>query len=453
MITDKVRLQSRLNSIVMLCLLMAVFALLAWLSNRHQVQYDWTASGRHTLSSASQMLLKTMPDPIRVTSYARKNPALRDAIRQFVNKYQRYKDNITLHFVNPDTVPDEARNLGISVDGEIIIHYQGRTEHVKTDREETFTNALQRLARAQERWIVFLEGHGERKALGVANHDLGEWGKQLINRGYRIQPVNLGETKAIPDNTSVVVITSPRVDYFPGEMDILLAYIESGGNLLWLHEPGPSYGLDPMSEKLNIKFPAGTLVDHAGQLIGIDDPSIALITNSLYPPHTITRDFEFPTLFPQARVIETPKGDAWTVKPLLKTGDHTWQETSILQGVVVFDPREDIAGPLTIGVSLERELEQQEGDELVRKQQRVVVTGDGDFLSNTYIGNSGNAELGTRIINWLSHDDEFIRIPSKIAPDTQLNISNTTLGIIGIGFLFVLPATLMIIGIGVRRKR
>lgn len=110
---------------------------------------------------------------------------------------------------------------------------------------------------------------------------------------------------------------------------------------------------------------------------------------------------------------------------------------------------------MTIGISLERELDIEQGDELVTKQQRIVVMGDGDFLSNTYLANSGNNELGTRIINWLSSDDEFIAIPPKIANDTQLNISPTVLGIIGIGFLFVLPAVLVVIGItiGLRRKK
>ena len=126
-----------------------------------------------------------------------------------------------------------------------------------------------------------------------------------------------------------------------------------------------------------------------------------------------------------------------------------------MEGGVEFNEGSDKQGPLTIGISLERELESQQGEELVTKQQRVVVTGDGDFLSNTYLANSGNNELGTRIINWLSSDDEFIAIPPKISNDTQLNVSPTVLGIIGIGFLFILPAALIAIGIaiGLRRKK
>ena len=149
-ITRKTRFQSRLNSIIMLCLLTIVVGLLAWLSNHRAVEYDLTANGRHTLSEASRDLLARMPEPIEVTSYARENALLRDAIKNFIGKYQRHKPDIVLRFVNPDAVPDEVRNLGISVDGELVVRYQDRSEHVKSDNEQVFTNALQRLARNED---------------------------------------------------------------------------------------------------------------------------------------------------------------------------------------------------------------------------------------------------------------------------------------------------------------
>ncbi len=439
----------------MFFLLCIVLGLLAWLSQKHSVEYDWTANGRHTLSEASRNLLAQMPDPIEITSYARENSLLRDAVKKFVGKYQRHKSDIVLRFINPDAVPDEVRNLGISVDGEIIVRYQDRSEHVTSDKEQVLTNALQRLARNQERWIAFVEGHGERNALREANHDLSEWVKQLFNKGFRVQPINLIETQTIPDNTSILVIAGPRIDYLPGEIAIINNYINSGGNLLWLHEPGSMYKLELLAEQLSIWFYPGAVIDYAGQLIGIDDPTIALVTGSLYPPHPITENFEFTTLFPMAGALKILESNEWISKPVLTTGDHTWNETSKLEGEVEYDEDKDTIGPLTIGLSLERELETEEGDEIVTKQQRIVVIGDGDFLSNTYLANSGNNELGTRLINWLSSDDEFISIPPNIANDTQLNISPTVLGIIGIGFLFILPAALIVIGImiGLRRKK
>ena len=84
-----------------------------------------------------------------------------------------------------------------------------------------------------------------------------------------------------------------------------------------------------------------------------------------------------------------------------------------------------------------------------------MVLGDGDFLSNTYFSNNGNGELGTRMINWLSNDDDFILIPSKTIMDAQLKTPFLILGILGIGFLFLAPIVLASIGIliQIRRKK
>lgn len=454
-VTAKTRRQSLINSMIMFVLLTTLVGILAWLSNKHTLEYDWTATGRHTLSDASRDLLAQMPEPIEVTSYARENPPLRDAIRKFIGRYQRHKSDIQLHFVNPDAVPDEVRNLGIQVDGEIIIHYRDRTEHVRTDNEQVFTNALQRLARNQENWLAFVEGHGERKPLGNANFDLGQWVSQLNNQGFRVQPINLSELKAIPDNTRILAIAGPRVEYLPGEVEMILEYVRNGGNLLWLHDPGPMNGLEPLAEELGIELKQGVVIDYAGQLIGINDPTIALVTNSLYATHPVTSGFEYTTLFPVTGAIELLESETWNGRPILTTGDHTWVEAGKLEGAVEYNEDIDTIGPLTIGVSVEREIELSDGDELVTRQQRIVVLADGDFVSNTYLANSGNNELGTRIVNWLSSDDNFIVIPPKVASDAQLQMSSMLLGGFGIFFLFILPIGLIITGItiGLRRKK
>ena len=85
-----------------------------------------------------------------------------------------------------------------------------------------------------------------------------------------------------------------------------------------------------------------------------------------------------------------------------------------------------------------------------------MVLGDGDFLSNAYLGNGGNLNLGMNIVNWLAHDDAFIAIPVKTAPDLSLNLSQTRYAVIGAGFLVVIPAMLAGSGLLIwlrRRKR
>ena len=453
-ITKKIRIRSRINNFATVTLIVCLAILLGWLSTRYEWQYDLTRSGRHTLSAASVEVLHKMQGPVDITAYAREEPGLRDLISKIVARYQHVKQDINLHFVNPDAVPDEVRKLGISVNGELVIHYKNRSQHVHSDSEEEFTNALQRLARGSERWLAFTEGHGERSPLGQANFDLGNWVQQLNNRGFKTQPINLVDIQAIPENTQVLVIAGPQVNLLPGEIKLIGDYIDRGGNLLWLLDPpGKLFNLDDLAAKLNIKVLRGTVIDSAGRLIGLNDPTIVLETASLYPPNPATTGLKLTTIFPTATAITTDEDSDWKVTPLLSTGEHTWLETGKLEGEITYDKDIDDKGPLNIGVSLEREKEFNSGGKSVRKKQRVIVIGDGDFLSNTYVANSGNMELGIRIMNWLSNDEDFISIPAHFATDTQLDLPPLAAGIIGFGFLLILPLLLLITGFTIWWRR
>ena len=86
----------------------------------------------------------------------------------------------------------------------------------------------------------------------------------------------------------------------------------------------------------------------------------------------------------------------------------------------------------------------------------MVIVGDADFLSNQYLGNGGNLEIGTNLINWLSHDDRLIAISPRPAPDTRLELSAYSQYTIAFTFLLVLPLVLLASGVRIwlkRRKR
>lgn len=456
-VTARSRLQTRLQNIAFVVLFLGIVGLLGWLSTRYDYHADWTAGGRNTLSEPSRTLLDRMDGPVTVTAYASETDLLRERITDLVGRYRRHKAEVTLGFVNPDTAPDEVRRLGISRDGELVIHYQGRSERLSELSEQGLTNALQRVAHSGARWLVFLEGHGERSTTGRANHDLGDWAAQLERKGLTIQRLNLAATPQIPDNTSVLVIAGPQVKLLPGEVRLIKDYLDKGGNLLWLADPGPAHGLEPVAEGLGIEFAPGTIVDPTGQLFGIDHPAFTIVAD--YGHHAVTEDFNTITLFPMACAIDLNAPEGWTGAPLLVTAPRSWAESSELHGALGFDKGSDIPGPLTVGVALSRAPEEgaEEGSEaLGGREQRAVVICDGDFVSNAYLGNGGNLDLGLNLVNWLAHDDSFIAISAKTAPDLSLNLSRTASGVIGLGFLFVLPAALLGSGLFIwlrRRKR
>jgi ABC-type uncharacterized transport system involved in gliding motility auxiliary subunit len=84
-----------------------------------------------------------------------------------------------------------------------------------------------------------------------------------------------------------------------------------------------------------------------------------------------------------------------------------------------------------------------------------VVIGDGDFLSNSFLGNGGNRALGERVFDWLLGDDALVDLPPRGAPDRVLRLSQAGLDALGIGFIVGLPLLLLIAGgfIAWRRRR
>ena len=456
LVTHKTQRQVRIQNTLFLVLLLSVTGALAWLSVRYNFEADWTEAGRNTLSEASTALLSQLKDPVSITSYATEDDNIRRSVTSIVKRYQRHKSDLTLNFVNPDLVPNEIRTLGIKLNGELLIKYQGRQETLKNISEQDITNTLQRLARSGDRWLVFLDGHGERKAHGTANHDLGNWVQQLEARGFKAQAHALAQNPQLPDNTRILVLAGPQVNLLPGEVNIIKQYVADGGNLLWLADPGDQHGLMPLASALGISFESGIIVDPTTQMLGLSDPRFALAAE--YPKHDITLSMETLTLYPQAVGLKLIPPPGWTSNNLLRTNSRSWSETGEIDGSIQFNKGSDIAGPFTIGAALTRNIPASDTQTIPGKptMQRVVVIGDGDFLSNAYLGNGGNLKMGINVINWLAHDDTFIDIPVNMASDKNLQLSPMAQGFIGIGFLFIIPLTFAGTGLFVwlsRRKR
>ena len=86
----------------------------------------------------------------------------------------------------------------------------------------------------------------------------------------------------------------------------------------------------------------------------------------------------------------------------------------------------------------------------------TAVIGDSDFISNAYIGQLGNSQLGLNLAQWLASRDEQLNIDIPKAPDRALVIPSWGLTLIYVGFSFLLPALLLGFGVArwvVRRRK
>tara|TARA_B110000211_G_scaffold234497_1_gene304367 strand:+ start:220 stop:1599 length:1380 start_codon:yes stop_codon:yes gene_type:complete len=450
-IVDKTtRNKIRLQSTVFLALFLLMMGVMAWFSQLYSVSIDLTKNQRNSLSPESIRLVQSLEQPLKVTIFATPSNEMGGILNLLFQRYQDQQPLIQVETLNPDLYPELLRQYNIQQDAEIIIEYQDRSEKISLATESQVTNSIQRLLRQGERWVVFLQGHGERNPYSDANHDFSEFATRLASQGYTIENLNLTEVSSIPQNTDVLVIASPQVPLLSGEVDLLKNHIEKGGNLLWLADPGTIISpIDRLADALAIEFLPGIIVDPNSQLLGLDRVDFALVAE--YPRHPITQNVASLSLYPQTQAIEY-HGDKTQWQPLnfLMSGDSSWNETGELKGEIHNgDNADEINGPLNIGLTISRStVETSIEDNFGSLQQRIAIVGDADFLSNNYLGNGANLELGLNLFNWLSHDDNLISISPRAAPDTRLELSQTQQVIIAIIFLILLP--LLMVGLGLR---
>jgi ABC-type uncharacterized transport system involved in gliding motility auxiliary subunit len=433
----------RLNGWLFALLVLIGAGAVGFLTARHVLISDWTYRSRASVPPETRAILAKLDGPVDIVSYASPQGDLRQSIATVLKRYQQVKPDLHLSFVDPQQDPAAMRNLGITVDGEMILHYRDREQRLDALTELTLTDAFERLVRGSDRIVAFVTGDGERRADGQANADLGTFMSQLEHGGMRAVPLNFSQVTAVPDHTDLVVLASPQAALSAGASKALNDYIASGGNLLWLADPGnqdPS--LQPLADALGIRVLPGEVVDASSAALGLKDPRMIALGD--YPPSAITRGFTLATLFPEvAPLAQTRKGE-WQIDPFLRTSPQATTQS------LDTAPSASLKGPLDFGFALSRL-----SPSPAKSEQRVVVIGNGDFLSNSFLGNGGNRALGERIFDWLLGDDKLINMPPRGAPDRALDVSQAQLDVLSIGFIVALPLLLLVIGgaIAWRRRR
>jgi len=428
---NRQRLQMLVQNGLFLVLLIAFAALLAYFAQEYRVVQDITQNGRNTLSQQARDVLGKLTGPVKITVYATKQDVrgdLRKQLRDFFVPYQRARADISVEFIDPREEPKLAQAAGIRMPGEAIVEYGEKKEHLTSYNEQSFINTLMRLMRAGERLVMSLDGHGERRLAGAANHDLGEFGKQLNAKGFQTNSLNLAIAPEVPANANVLLIATPQVDLQAAEIQKIKQFIGNGGNLLWLIDQEPLRGLQPVAEQLGLVLGPGTVVDPDAARL---NASPAVSIGAGYGRHAITDNFTLNTVFPFARQIGANEARDWRVTRLIDVAPRGWVEMGKLDDKIGFDKGRDIAGPVTIALALERAVND--------RPQRVVVVGNGSFLANQFLGNGGNLDLGMNMVNWLAGDDSMITLQPRATVDSGLDLGRTSQYFLLFGYFIFLP--------------
>jgi hypothetical protein len=488
---DWPRLQRLAADGVFTLLLTTILLLAGWLSARHDQYWDWTRSARNSLSSESRALLDRLTEPLRITVYAPAEHRVSRAAEQLLARYRTHPADLIIEHVDPQRFPERARSAEVELLGQLVVDYRGRRETLSVLSESSLSNAIARLIEPVSPLVAVLEGHGERAIGGATGADLGRFAQLLHQRGFRLQPIDLARGPAIPDNTDLLLLSMPSIALFPGEAEALIRYIERGGNLLWLMDPGDLLGMQPLAQVLGVRPLPGQVVDAAAGELGLDTPTIAIIQD--WPEHPLGLGLQRPALFAGSLAFEARTAPGWQLETTLSTGGESWNARGPMRDPVRGPVREPLRrdpsageqrGPLPVAMVLTRprpepapslvednwstdaetlDAEPTHGsmpvgearpEETSRtREQRVIVVGDGDFLSNAQLANGANQALALRMARWLTGQEDLVSIRTPLSDHDALVLSPLRGWLIAGGGLIALPVLLVLACVWLRWQR
>ncbi len=412
-----------------------LFILFSLLNIMNPFYHDISHKQRYSLHPETLSLLELFEEPINISAFYN-NQKDKKAISKALKALQSQDKKISVDYINLIENPKRAKDLGYEKDVRLLIKHDNKSVLSKSYQAASVHTALQKLLSNDKPIVAYSNGFGERQAFDDAPFNFSQFVTLASENQFTFVEVDLNQLASVPTNADILFIAGPSEEINIIATMKIIEFIKLGGSVLWLADTD-SQTLPPMlSTTLGLNLLEGIVVDANSQKYIEGKPDFVPVIK--YPADSMLSDMTKVTLFPQAKGFKFDTENAlFTRTPILQSSESSWTETGMIRGNIAFDENTvETAGPITIGTSL---VKTQQG----KQDQRIIMLGDSDFIANAYINNADNANLGMRLLRWLSHQNVLLEIENIPAPDTTLQMSNRYFFTISILFIIVLPLLLL----------
>lgn len=396
---------------------------------------DWTAGQDFAISEQTKQVLRQLGSRgTEVRAIAFFNPeqgaqgvtSTQEQAENLLKEYRSYATNLRYEIVDPFRNPQRALDYGISRSGVVVFDDGTKRQTANTISESDFTSAILRLLEPETKTVAFLTGHGEHDPNGFEADGYSRAKQSLELNNFTVITWRLVTSPTIPvDRVDVLVIAAPQSPIPNNEIQAIQSYLNAGGRALVLTDPEVQQTpelLQPLATLLrpyNVEPVLGAILDQ--EFFFSQSPLNLLVSN--YPAHPINEALsqgrDKPTLFPVSlglRVLTTTSN--LTVVPIIQSSSSpgaSWLETTLSGQGVQYDPGQDIAGPVNIGVAVSPPVASETlTTTQPLTQTRLVVFGDSSFGTNTGLGLGGyNVDLFGNAVSWLAGANELVSIRPK----------------------------------------
>jgi ABC-type uncharacterized transport system involved in gliding motility auxiliary subunit len=438
------------NTSVLALAVIAILTVANFVGFRHHKRFDLTTEKLYTLSDQTRQIVSTLPKDLTVVRFDKKpDPSFDDLMAEYRSLSPRFKAQT----VDPNQKPEIAQSYGATKSGDVFIGYGDRKSRVEAGAqgevaEQDVTGAILKITSDKVKTACFVTGHGERSITDSSQEGLAQADAGLKKENYLTKSINLAASSGVPSDCTVIVIAGPKQAFYPQETAWIGKYLDAAGGALVLVDPSTDPKLDDLFQSWNFSLGNNVVIDASGmgQLIGAG-PTIPIVVDFGASP--ITKGFSgSATFFPMARTASAAdrgKSIPETVE-LLKTSDRSFSIPSLpKENKITFDPKVDVRGPLSLGVSGSRKV----GD----KNARLIVIGNSQFAMNPYLTQLRNGDFFYNSIDWLAADENLISIRPKTTTNRRVNLSAAQASALKWLDQLFLPGLVVLAGIMIWWKR
>ena len=309
--------------------------------------------------------------------------------------------------------------------------------------------------------VAFIKGDGEREVSKSGDRDYSNFSIEkysraaLINQGFDVCEIDISHGDTISSLINIVVLAEMRTPLTEKGENQLEAYLARGGNLFILTDTGRQEVMNPFLSKFGIKMEEYQLAQSSADF----SPNL-ILAKATHESGKLT--FGFKDDFPKYDLRVSMPG---CVALTCSNNDYGFQYTPILEtnakGVWIEKEQTDLQeSPVECNASAgEKEQTYITAYALSRqlkdKEQRIIISGDADCISNTELTlsregyRSGNFNLIIESFRWLSGGEFPIDIRRPHCTDNKLSIGVKDIGTMKTIFIIIIPAILLLIGVGI----
>jgi hypothetical protein len=302
--------------------------------------------------------------------------------------------------------------------------------------EQAITNLLIRVTRKNILNIRFLAGHGEKAISDEGRNGYSSIAEKLRAIGHNVASLNLISAGGVPEDTDLLVISSPQSELSGDEYKMVEGYRSKSGKLLVLIDSPQQMKAYLRSLGLvTSEFPIYDPVNVAGT-----DPSTPLVKR--YFRNDVIDDFSLTTVFPG--VYEVKKNskvnmEGLSYRDLVLSSRDAWYE---MNGDGIMQEEEE-EGNMRIAVMIAH------AEELMK----VIVFGDSDFASNAYVNVGGNADLYLIVSNWLLGEGGLSQISAPKSEFIPMFVTVEQAGLLRLLVPVGIPLVIIIAGMAMWYRR